>query len=123
MIQPRLAEGAELVLEPTREHVDCSSAARININGRKHLRDHCGMPEPGMNCADELELSGLRRQHGGAGYRLLLQLPAMTGEEARRRKAVFETKPFGGLSKLGVIIETPIRALLDIADDKTAAAE
>ena len=44
MIKPWLAEGAELVLEPTREHVDRSSTSRINIDARKHLRDHGRMP-------------------------------------------------------------------------------
>ena len=60
MIQPGLSEGAKLVLEPTRQHVDRSSAARINIDGREHLRDHCGMPKAGMDRADELELMFLR---------------------------------------------------------------
>jgi len=81
------------------------------------------MPKAGVDRADELELFCLRRQHGGAGYRLLLQLPAVTGKETRRREAVFEAKFLGSLCKLGVVVETPIRALLDIADDKAAAAE
>ena len=123
MLEPGLAEDAKLVAEPAAQDVDGETALGIDVDCRAHLGDHRRMPEARMYGGDELEPLCLRSQHRRAGYRFLLQLPAMARNEARRRQSVLEAQLFRLARQVGVVVEAPVRSLRQIADHKAAAAQ
>src|SRR5437667_11978599 len=81
------------------------------------------MPEAGMDRADQLQSPRLGGENGGAGHGLLLQLPAMAGDKARRRQAIVEAQILRRLRQPRIVVEAPVGALRDVADHEAAAAE
>ena len=121
MLQPRLAQVGELVLEPARHHIDGEAAAGQLVGRRAQLRQHPRLPQPGVDGRDHLE--ALRREEQGEAEagRFVLVLGAVAGLVAHLRQRVVEAVVLRGLRELDVVVVAPVGALFDVAGHKAAA--
>jgi len=79
VLQPGLAELAELVGEPAGYHVHRDPAVRQVVGCRHPLGQHARMPEPGVDGRDQLEpLGGQQQRQAEAGRLVLVTRPPLT---------------------------------------------
>lgn len=121
MLEPRFTEMRELVFEPARDDVDGEAAVAEMIRGGAELGQHRRLPQPRMNCGDDLEpLRGQQQGEAEAGG-FVLVLRAVAGLVANLRERVLEAVVLRRLRELLVVFVVPVGALLDIAGDQAAA--
>ena len=121
MVQPWLADGAKLALEPAGHHVDGDAARGELVDACQLLGCQYRRPGSGQDRGDHLEFFGGGQQRVADGYRLVLVVSAIAGGEADLRKRVLEPGTLGNLRQLAVVIDVPAGALFDLADNEATA--
>ncbi len=120
MLQPGLADGLKLALEPAADNIDRHAPGSELINGRQLLGGNRRGPWPGQYRGNDLELFGRRQQCVTEGYGFMLELGAIAGGKADLRQRVVEAGLLGDLRQLAVVVDGPAGALFDLADDQPA---
>ncbi|MCO5561387.1 hypothetical protein L7F22_015008 [Adiantum nelumboides] len=120
VLEPRLAHGGELVLEPAGDDVDGDPAVRQVVGGGEPLGQHGRLPQARVHGGDHLEPLGGQAQREGERGGLVLVVGAVAGHVADLAQRVLEAVVLGGLGQLPVVLEAPVGALLDGAGDQPA---
>jgi hypothetical protein len=121
VLEPRLAEMGELVLEPARDDVDGEPPVAQLVGGGAQLGQHGGLPEAWMNGGDHLEPLSCQQKRQAEARRLVLVLGAVAGLVAHLGQRVVEAVILRGLGELDVVVVAPVGALLDVAGDQSPA--
>lgn len=121
MLQPGLAEGGELALEPAGYDVDGEAAVGEVVGGRAELGEDAGVPEAGVDGGDDLQTLGRQEQGEAEAGRLVLVLGAVAGHVADLAEGVLEAVVLGEDGEFAVVLPAPVGALLDLAGDKSPA--
>ncbi|MDQ1042938.1 hypothetical protein QFZ76_001174 [Streptomyces sp. V4I2] len=121
MLQPGLAEGGELALEPAGDDVDGEAALRQVVGGGAQLGQDAGVPQAGVDGGDDLQSLGGEQQGEAEAGRLVLVLGAVAGHVADLAEGVVEAVVLGEDGEFAVVVVSPVGALLDLAGDEAAA--
>jgi hypothetical protein len=121
VLEPRLAELAELVLEPARDDVHGDSPSGQVVGGGNPLREHARMPEAGMHRGDQLQAFGREQQRQAEARGLVLILGAVARRVSDLAERVVEAGALCDPRELAVVRERPVGPLLDRARDQAAA--
>ena len=107
VLEPGLADGAELALEPAADDVDRDAAVGEMVDRGDLLGGERRVPRSGQERGDHLEPLGGGQQRVAEGDRLVLELGAVAGGEADLAQRVVEAAVLGDLRELAVVVDAP----------------
>ncbi|TKW58365.1 hypothetical protein CTA1_5231 [Colletotrichum tanaceti] len=100
VLEPPLADGRELALEPAADDVDGDAAVAVVVDAGDLLGDRRRVPRPREDGGDDLDGVGGLEDRLGEGHGLVLVGGAVPGREPDLRQAVLDA---GLLRRLGVL--------------------
>ena len=109
VLQPGLAEGGELALEPARYDVDGESAVGQVVGGGAELGEHARVPQAGVDGGDDLQPLGGEQQGEAEAGGLVLVLGAVAGHVADLAEGVVEAVVLGEDGELRGCSRSPSR--------------
>ncbi len=120
VLEPRLAEADELVLQPAGDDVDGGAAVGHVIGRDDPLGEHARVPEARVHGGDHLEPLGREQEAERERGRLVLLVGAVGRGVPHLAEGVVEAVALGELRDADVEVEVEVGALLDVARHEAA---
>lgn len=121
MLQPMLANGLELALEPATDNIHRNTAVGELVDGRQLLGRQRRLPRPRQDRRDDLEAGGCREQRMAERHGLMLVLGTIACGETNLRQAILKARRLRQLRQLAVVLDAPVGALFNLADHQPTA--
>lgn len=120
VVEPGLSDDGELAPEPAGYDIDRDAPLSEVVDRGDLFGEHRRRPRTGQDGSDHFQLACGLEQRMAERNRVVLILGAVAGGEANLRQSIVDAGLFGDLGEFPVVVDRPVRALLDARYDQTA---